>query len=140
MPQDPINIFCKPWYLHIYREYHVIPKMPLISGQPTSIDSMSSRTQFGFYCCKILLHYIIKYNNWTGSYFYLHTKKKNSELFYRTWLTKCVHPLINYSCPCLDTDKSFRKEMKSLTSIYLKTNLLLIIISWSELFFFKGFA
>ena len=28
------------------------PKMSLISGQPTSIDSMSSRTQCGFDCCK----------------------------------------------------------------------------------------
>ena len=29
--------------------------MSLISGKPTSIDFMSSRTQFGFYCCKIPL-------------------------------------------------------------------------------------
>jgi hypothetical protein len=29
--------------------------MSVISGQPTSIDSMSSRTQFDFYCCKIPL-------------------------------------------------------------------------------------
>jgi hypothetical protein len=43
---------------------------------------MSSRTQFGFYCCKIPLHYIIKYNNCNiniSSYFYLHTT---------IWLTK----------------------------------------------------
>jgi len=46
----------------------IVPKMSLISGKPTSIDSMSFRTQFGFYCCKIPLHYIIvMYNNGTGS-------------------------------------------------------------------------
>ena len=139
MPQDPINIFCKPWYLHVYRKYHVIPKMTLISGQPTSIDSMSSRTQFGFYCCKIPLHYIIKYNNGTGSYFYLHTKKKLIPNYSTRHEWQNDTPF-NYSCPCLNTDKSFRKEMKSLTSIYLKTNLLWIIISWSEILFFKGFA
>jgi hypothetical protein len=54
-------------YCIYMKRVSIVPNMSLISGQPTSIDSMSSRTQFGFHCCKTLLHYIIKYNNWTGS-------------------------------------------------------------------------
>ena len=49
--------------IYMHRVYRVVPKMSFISGQPTSIESMSSRTQFTLYCCKIPLHFIIKYNN-----------------------------------------------------------------------------
>jgi len=55
---------------------------------------MSSRTQFGFYCCKIPLHYIIKYNNGTGSYFYLHTKKKTFRIILQDMNDKMTHLLI----------------------------------------------
>jgi hypothetical protein len=133
---------------------------------------MSSRTQFG--CCKIPLHYIIKYNNWTWSDYPILPIHVNITVYKICWLDlgifnvhvlgsnifteiyTCtlnypfhtivktnkinipkIHP--NYSTrhawqndtpfnyPCLNTDKSFRKEMKSLSSIYLNINLLWII-------------